>query len=59
MAQLVPSLPAEVLDWVRPSVEPLSLVPACRVISMDDGWRSGGAVFALIARNERLRALGA
>jgi hypothetical protein len=59
MAQLVPILPREIRQWVELPLDHTALQPACRVISMDDGWRSGGAVFALIARNERLRAQSA
>lgn len=60
MAQLVPDLPEEALDWIGPqgraSLQPLR---ACRVTSLNEGWRTGSASFGLIARNERFRAQSA
>jgi len=57
MAQLVPVLPRETLNWCKTPFSMDTLDPACRVTSHDDGWRTGGAAFALIGRNEKLRAM--
>ena len=54
MAQLVPSLPQEAAMPGDTSGE-----PSARVVSMNEGWRSGAASFGLVARNERLRARNA
>jgi hypothetical protein len=57
MAQLLPVLPREINDWVGGQFPAEALDQSCRVVSGDDVWRSGGAAFGLIQRNERLRAL--
>jgi hypothetical protein len=57
MAQLVPILPSEVIEWTDATVPADALSPACRVICLDDSWRRGGAAFNQIARNEQLRAM--
>jgi hypothetical protein len=57
MAQLVPVLPSEAGAWTDPVVPPEAMQQACRVTSREDAWRSGGAAFALIGRNESLRAM--
>jgi hypothetical protein len=57
MAQLLPVLPREISDWVDGPVPPEITDEACRVVSGNDAWRSGGAAFGLIQRNELLRAL--
>lgn len=56
MAQLVPDLPVEAADWIGQQPETLQAGHDCRVISLTEGWRTGSASFALVARNERLRA---
>lgn len=57
MAQLVPELPDEAVEWAGPQagtfVQPLR---GCRVISLNESWRTGSASFGLVARNERFRA---
>jgi len=58
MAQLVSVLPTEAGAWTDPVVPPEALQQPCRVTSRNDSWRSGGAAFALIGRNESLRASG-
>jgi hypothetical protein len=58
MAQLIPVLPTEAGSWNDPVVPPEALQQPCRVTSRDNSWRSGGAAFALIGRNESLRAMG-
>ena len=57
MAQLLPVLPNEVTTWIGNMVAPEAMDEACRISSHDDAWRSGGAAFALIQRNEALRAM--
>jgi hypothetical protein len=58
MAPLVPVLPREVLAWTDTVVPVEATQPACLVTSSQDSWRTGGAAFALTARNERLLATG-
>ncbi len=57
MAQLLPVLPNELnVTATMPALhEAMSQV--CRVTSQQDSWRSGSAAFALIQRNETLRAM--
>nr|WP_294502086.1 hypothetical protein [uncultured Rhodopila sp.] len=57
MAQLAPVLPGEAGNWADRPAPPELLRQPCRVTSREDSWRSGGAAFALIARNEILRAM--
>nr|WP_294521092.1 hypothetical protein [uncultured Rhodopila sp.] len=57
MAQLAPVLPGEAGTWTDPPAPPETLRPPCRVTSREDSWRSGAAAFALIERNEILRAM--
>ncbi len=57
VAQLLPVLPEEAADWLDRPVPPEPGRPAFRVISHDETWRSGGAAFVLIQRNEQLRAI--
>jgi hypothetical protein len=57
MAQLIPVLPGEAANWTDLPPPPETLRQPCRVTSREDGWRSGGAAFALIERNESLRAM--
>jgi hypothetical protein len=59
MAQLVPVLPGETSSWTDTPTPPQVLQQPCRVTSREDAWRSGGTAFALIGRNETLRAMGA
>jgi len=58
MAQLVPDLPEEIGDWVARPPPPL-WARDCRVISLNERWRTGSAGFGLVARNERFRARSA
>jgi hypothetical protein len=57
MAQLLPMLPREINLWVDGAVAQVPMDEACRVVSNNDAWRSGGAAFALIQRNELLHAM--
>lgn len=57
MAQLLPALPREAVDWLPVPIPPEAMDPDYRVISRNDAWRSGGAAIALIERNETLRAM--
>jgi hypothetical protein len=59
MAPLVPVLPREVQAWTDVAIPSEAMDQTCRVTCCDDSWRSGGAAFALIERNERLRAMSA
>jgi hypothetical protein len=56
-AQLLTPMPRELTDWLRLPADQHGAEPAARVTSLGDGWRSGSAAFALVARNERLRIL--
>jgi hypothetical protein len=57
MAQLVPIVPQDAAE--RPdTAQPNPTDEECRVITLSEGWRTGPASFALVARNERLRARG-
>lgn len=56
LPQYLPVMPAEVSGWTDLPIPPLATEQTCRVVSRDDSWRSGGAAFALIERNEKLRA---
>ncbi len=57
MAQLVPVLPHEAMDWTQSVLAAEALDPACRVICQTDGGRRGGAAFMQVGRNEMLRSL--
>lgn len=57
MAQLVPLLPREVVDWGDERMELETLEISFRGARLNDSWRGGGAAFGLIARNEHLQAL--
>jgi len=57
MIPLVPILPREVADWPNTHIPAKAMAPLGRITSQDDSWRSGGAAFALIERNEKLRAM--
>jgi hypothetical protein len=59
MAQLLPVLPQETVNWIPNAIPPEVMDPVCRVVSRDDSWRAGGSAFALIQRNETLRAMSA
>jgi hypothetical protein len=57
MIPLMPVLPREVMDWTGISIPATALDEVCRITSQQDAWRTGSAAFALIERNERLRAM--
>ena len=57
MAPLIPVLPREVMAWTDITIHPDMTRQACRVVSREDGWRTGGSAFALIERNEKLLAM--
>ena len=57
MAQLLPVLPREALDWLPSPIPRGALDPNYRISSRNDAWRSGGAAIAQIERNETLRAM--
>lgn len=56
LPQYMPVLPREVADWTSMHVPAAATEQSCRVVSREDSWRTGGAAFALIERNEKLRA---
>jgi hypothetical protein len=56
MSQLVPVLPREVRDWSDQFWEADIPLRLRRLIPLNEDWRTGATVFALIARNEKLRA---
>lgn len=58
LPQLVPVLPREAAGLPDLKIPAEATWQACRVISREDGWRSGAAAHALIERNEVLRARG-
>jgi hypothetical protein len=56
MAQLIPTLPREVRDWSDMFWEADIPLRLRRLIPLNEDWRTGATVFALIARNEKIRA---
>lgn len=59
MALLVPIIPREASDWVGMPIDMDGAMRFRRTVSLNEDWRTGSAVFGLIARNEHLRALAA
>jgi hypothetical protein len=59
MTLLVPIIPREASDWVGMPIDMDGAVRFRRSVNLNEDWRTGGAVFDLIARNEHLRALAA
>lgn len=59
MALLVPIIPREASDWVGMPIDMDGAMRFRRTVSLNEDWRTGSAVFELIARNEQLRALAA
>jgi hypothetical protein len=57
MAPLIPVLPREVMAWTGTPLPAETTEQTCRVTSCEDAWRTGGAAFGLIERNERLLAM--
>jgi hypothetical protein len=57
MAQLVPILPNETAQWVGNAVDQANIANYRRQVLLNQDWRTGLAVYSLIARNERLRAM--
>ena len=57
MAQMVPVLPREIGEWTDIPIPDPVMDPSARVVSQNDEWRRGAAAFALIRRNEALRAM--
>jgi hypothetical protein len=58
ITQLLPVLPREANDWIGSSLDSEKLARLRRVIPLNENWRTGAIAFELLARNERLRALG-
>ncbi len=59
MALLVPIVPREAAAWVGGPVDMDAAMRFRRTVTLNEDWRTGSAVFDLIARNEHLRALAA
>ena len=59
MALLVPIIPREASDWVGMPIDMDGAMRFRRTVTLNEDWRTGSAVFELIARNEHLRALAA
>jgi len=58
VAQLVPLLPREAMEWLGGGLTPDALEPSQRAMEQAMPRRHGGASFGLVARNEKLRAMG-
>ncbi len=56
IAGLVPVLPKEASEWTEGKTDLDKAARFRRLVSLNEDWRSGSAVFALIARNEHFRA---
>jgi len=56
MAQLVPAVPQEAMRPADARPDGTARPMECRVVNMQEGWRTGTASFGLVARNERMRA---
>lgn len=59
ISQILPQQPFELSRWLSTPLAPGALEITCQVTSINDAWRTGGAAFALVARNEQLRARAA
>ncbi|MBS0643687.1 MAG: hypothetical protein JSS43_27820 [Proteobacteria bacterium] len=57
MAQIIPLLPREAMQWSPMPLAPASLTPNIHVASHKDDWRTGSSALLLIDRNERMRAM--
>ena len=58
VTQLVPLLPKEAMDWLGDGLTQDALEPSQRATEQGMFRRQGGASFGLVARNEKLRAMG-
>jgi hypothetical protein len=59
MIQMVPALPREAAAWLGHPIDMEALHRFRRALPVTGDWRTGTNAFTQIARNERLRALGA
>jgi hypothetical protein len=59
MAPIVPVLPREIMEWNDMAIAAEAMEQPWRIISSEDTWRTGGAAYALIERNEKLLAMSA
>ena len=57
MAQILPVMPREIMEWTDRSVPETAMDPGVLVVSHNDGWRRGASAFALVHRNEALSAM--
>jgi hypothetical protein len=56
MARCIPELPEEAFQWTHPSVRLEAPTQICRVTGGDRSWFAGSGAFALVERNEMMRA---
>ncbi len=57
MAQLIPVVPREARDWCDLDVDVDITLRLRKMVRLNEDWRTGGMVYALIARNERFAAI--
>lgn len=57
MAQIIPVLPSEAMQWSPMPLPAAALAPNIHVASHNDDWRTGSSAVLLIHRNERMRAM--
>jgi len=56
IATLIPVIPREANDWFSTPIEADQFLRFRRLVNLNEDWRSGAAVYDLIARNEHFRA---
>lgn len=57
MAELIPVVPKEAKEWCETAQDVDITVRLRRLVRLNEDWRTGGAVYTLIARNEHIRAI--
>ena len=57
MASLLPALPREAKEWTDTPIPVAAMEQTFTIVSLENAWRTGGAAFNLIARNEKLLAM--
>lgn len=57
MAELIPVVPKEAKEWCETTHDVDVTVRLRRLVRLNEDWRTGGAVYNLIARNEHIRAI--
>jgi len=56
---MVPVVPREADEWLGITLDEQERQRLRKLVHRFEDWRTGGLVFELIARNERLRAIAA